>query len=303
MSRNVKGIVLILLAACCWGFFPTFSRVLYGQGMPVIQVVSARALIAGAIYLIMGFIRGTFKGIKLKDLPFFIGYGIAAILSVFLFYALAIDYLSSAVAAMLLYTAPSFVIIFNRIFYKEKITPIKIAALFITFTGSFFVVRAYDINSLKVGGIGVLFGFLAGIGYSMLTVIGRAGLKKYSPEANTFIPTIATAAIFFVAVPPWKIEILNGAASVLCLLGVGIVGSVLPYLFYLKGLSCGVHSSNAVLLANVEPLVATVCGVFFFRDLLEWPQIIGIALVLTGAALPNLGLENRLKAKNTSRTN
>lgn len=297
MSKNAKGIIMILAAAVCWGLFPSFSRVLYGFGVTVMDTVAVRAMVAGAIYLIIGLIKGSFKGLRLRDLPFLCFYGAAAILSVFVFYSLAIKELSSAMAAMLLYTAPAFVIIFNRIIYKDKITAPKLVALIITFVGSFLVVRAYDFSSFSANIIGIVFGLLAGIGYSMLTVIGRTALKRYSPEVGTFVPTIFTAVVMMIAVPPFTLHIEGGAVAVLCALGLGIVGSVLPYMLYLGGLSKGVDGGNAIILANAEPVVATLCGVIFFKDIMEWPQIIGIVLVMLGAALPNLKFIGRLPGK------
>lgn len=287
LKQQKKGIFYIVLAASLWGFFPSINRILYQNGISVLAATGARAFVAGAVYLIWGLIKGTFRGIKLRDLPFFAFYGIAAILSTYVFYALAIQRLSSAMAAILLYTAPAFVILFSRLFYKEPITKVKAAALCLTFCGSFLVVRGYDIASLRVNGLGILFGILSGIGYAMLTVIGRKGLQKYNPTVNTFLPTILTAVIFLGIVPPWTISVPNGTVA-LCFLGVGIIGSVLPYFFYLKGLGEGLDGGNASILANIEPLVATICGVLFFRDALEIWQVIGICVTLYGAVLPVL---------------
>lgn len=287
MNKQQRGLLMILAAAICWGIFPTFSCILYAYGMPAIHAVALRAGIAGGMYLLIGLARGSFRGLRAKDLPLLCGYGIAAILSTYLFYALAVEMLSSAMAAMLLYTAPAFVIVFNRIFYKDAITPQKLVALIITFAGSALVVRIYDPAALTLNFKGILIGLLSGIGYSMLTVIGRKVLQKHSPQVGTFVPTIFVGALMMLIVPPFEIR-LDGAVMWLCALGLGIVGSVLPYLLYLGGLSCGVDGGNAVILANAEPVVATLCGSLFFHDRLDGLQVLGIALVMVGAVLPNL---------------
>jgi len=90
-----------------------------------------------------------------------------------------------------------------------------------------------------------------------------------------------------VITPPWTIP-LTGGTVILCYLAIGIIGSVLPYFFYLKGLSTGIDGAAAILLANLEPVTATVLGYFIFSDLLEWPQILGIVVVLAGSVLPSL---------------
>ena len=46
--------------------------------------------------------------------------------------------------------------------------------------------------------------------------------------------------------------------------GVVIVATVLPYIFYTKGLE-GVESGRASIITNIEPVVETLVGVFVFK--------------------------------------
>ncbi len=286
LRSKAYGIFYIILAAVFWGVFPVFNRLLYANGFTVFEASAYRAFSAALIYLIWGAASGEFKSIKIKSLPFFAFYGLVSVFGTFLFYALAIRELSAAMAAMLLYTAPSFVIIFSRIIYKEKITPVKLVALILTFCGCFLVIRGYDISSLKVNARGIFYGLMSGISYSMLTVVGRYSLAKYSRLQNTFLPTIFASLIFMVICPPHTLSGFSGI-NIIYILATGIIGTVLPYFFYMKGLSIGVDGGKASILANIEPIVATVCGTVFFQDFLEIPhQIIGIAITLAGAILP-----------------
>lgn len=288
MKKSGSGAVYIVSAAILWGLFPVFTRILYSEGISVTDAVAARALVAGAIYLVWGLIGGVFRGLKPRDYLFLAFYGLCSVFGTYLFYALAIKYLSAAMAAMLLYTAPAFVILFDRIFYGEPITRVKLTALAAAFAGSCLVVRVYDPSSLVLNLKGIALGLLAGISYSMLTVVGRKAIKLgYTPLQNTFVPSISVALIFLVAAPPWTIEIPSAKAA-LCYLAVGIIGSVLPYFFYLKGLSSGISGASASILANVEPVAATLFGMIFFADRLEPLQIVGMAIVLIGAAIPSL---------------
>ncbi|MBQ2709935.1 MAG: EamA family transporter, partial [Clostridia bacterium] len=288
MKKSTLGAVYIIIAALMWGAFPMFNRILYASGVTVLQAVSARAVIAAAIYAVWGFAAGTFRGLKWRDFAFLFVYGIVSVLGTYTFYALAIRELSGAMASMLLYTAPAFVIIFNRIFYGDRITPIKLAALLISFAGCCLVVRIYDPASLTLNFKGIVYGLLSGISYSLLTVIGRkAYARGYTSLQNTFVPAIAVGLAMCVITPPWTIP-FTGGTVILCYLAIGIIGSVLPYFFYLKGLSTGIDGAAAILLANLEPVTATVLGYFIFSDLLEWPQILGIVVVLAGSVLPSL---------------
>ena len=293
MKKSYLGAVYIIIAALMWGAFPMFNRILYANGVTVLQAVSARALVAAVIYAAWGLAAGTFRGLKWRDFAFLFVYGIVSVLGTYTFYALAIRELSGAMASMLLYTAPAFVIIFNRIFYGDRITPVKLAALLISFAGCCLVVRVYDPASLSLNVLGIVYGLLSGISYSLLTVIGRkAYARGYTSLQNTFVPAIAVGLAMCAVTPPWTIP-MTGSTVILCYLAIGIIGSVLPYFFYLKGLSTGIDGAAAILLANIEPVTATVLGYFIFSDLLEWPQVMGIVIVLVGSVLPSWSPKKR----------
>ena len=86
---------------------------------------------------------------------------------------------STAVAAVLLYTGPAFVNIFERIFYKKRLTWVKILSLIITFAGCAMVVGLYDLSTVTDNLLGIVVGLLSGICYSMTTVIGEKAKEKY----------------------------------------------------------------------------------------------------------------------------
>ncbi len=287
MKKSYIGAVYIIIAALMWGAFPIFSRVLYQNGVTVMQAVAARAIIAAIVYAAWGAIAGVYKGLGWRDYCFLAVYGLISVMGTYVFYSLAISKLSSAMSAILLYTAPAFVILFNRIFYHDPITPIKLTALVIEFAGCCLVVRIYDPSSLTLNGIGIIFGILAGISYSLLTVIGRKAYERgYTAMQNTFIPAIAVGLVMSAVTPPWTIPLTSGKVT-LCFLAIGLIGSVLPYFFYLKGLSTGIDGGAAILLANIEPVTATVLGCIVFTDNLAPLQIFGIVIVLAGAILPS----------------
>ena len=70
--------------------------------------------------------------IELKDLPIFIGMGILSVLMMSCFYFAAILKTSLSTAAILLYTAPIWVLTASVIFYGEKLAVKKITALICT---------------------------------------------------------------------------------------------------------------------------------------------------------------------------
>ena len=56
------------------------------------------------------------------------------------------------------------------------------------------------------------------------------------------------------------------------------VATVLPYIFYTKGLE-GVESGRASIITNIEPVVETLVGVFVFKEALTVWTVLGMACV------------------------
>ena len=285
MGKRSLGILCILLAALCWGFLPLLTRSLSALGISPAASATMRALVAAVILVILGCAKkDSLRFSSSKMLLYMAVMGIFTTAGMYLFYMSAVDLLSTAMASMLLYTAPAFVILLSRIFYKEPITGKKLLCLILTLAGSALVVRIYDPASLFVNAAGIALGLASGVCYSLVTVMGRKALLYCSSTAVATWPVISGTLILVCITPPWQIDMSSPVLIVLYLL-LGLIGSVVPLLLYNKGLALGVEGGQAGILATIEPVVATLTGVVAFGDVLEGLQIAGIASVLAGAAL------------------
>lgn len=281
------GLPLILLGATLWATLPVFSRIAYASGSDGVTAAAMRAYLAAAIFLVWLLQKGTFKRLKLKDISFYLVYGLTGIGGTFLFYMLAIERISTAMAAILLYTGPAFVILISRLMYRETITTPKLLALISTFSGLTLVVRIYDPAALKTSWTGILIGLASGLCYSMTTVLGRIAKTKHSGPENAGLMIVFGSAVFLFIKPPWKLPAPTPTLW-LAYLGLAVLGSVLAYAFYLQGLERGIDGGTASLAATIEPVLATVFTVMVFGDRLEPLQILGMIIVLGGIAIPLL---------------
>ena len=280
-----KGFWFVVLGAMQWATLPLFSRFVYANGSDPLTAAAFRGYIASAIFLIWFLCKGKLKGVTLREIPFYLCYGIFGVGGTFVFYMIAIDLLSTSMASMLLYTAPAFVIIFSRIFFGDPITKIKLAGLLCTLGGCFLVVRGYDFSSFSGNLTGILIGLASGICYSMVTILGRIANKKHDSTTNTGLMTMLGSLMFLFIKPPWTLSMptlpLWGGYA-----GLAVIGSIGAYLAYLKGLSSGLDGGLASMTATLEPVLATTLGVLVLGDPIEIWQIAGIAVVLCGIGLP-----------------
>lgn len=276
-----------MLAAALWGGIGIFFKQLSAIGYTSMQVVAIRVLTAaitlGIVVLLMD--RKLFK-IRWQDLWCFVGTGMVSLAFFNWCYFTAIDQMSLAVAAILLYTSPIFVMLFSLVLFGEKLSPRKGIALVLTFLGCIFVTER--INGSNITFSGVLIGIGAGIGYALYSIFGRFALNKGYDSMTISLYTFIFAAVGTVPLSGllqmvpilWQRETLIPA---FCL---GILCCVLPFLLYTKGLA-GVENGKAAILATVEPAVACLISFGWLNEAITPGKLGGIGLILCSVLLLN----------------
>ena len=280
--------LLILTAATMWGSMGLFTRTLTALGYTPFQLVFSRACVT-SICLIVYFLifdREKLK-IKLKDLWIFLS---ASIVSVVLFnfcYMNAINTGSVSVAATLLYTSPIFVMIISAFLFREKITGLKIAALIMSFTGCIFVSGMLGSGS-TLSPQALAFGIGSGFTYGMYSIFTKIAVKKYSPLVFTAYTFLISAIISLpLSAPAEMVHITTQKSTNLPLLLLfALITNVIPYTCFTSGLK-HMEASKANITATVEPVVATLFGVFVLHENLSLLSAAGICLVLSSAILLN----------------
>ncbi|MBQ4578212.1 MAG: EamA family transporter [Clostridia bacterium] len=279
---------LVILAGCCWATLGVFVRHLNEIGLQSMQIVEARALLTVAImFPSLAMVHRDLLKVKAKDLWCFAGGGIISVILFNYCYFQTIQRASLSAAAILLYTSPIFVLLLSVPLFGEKLTKKKLLCLVMAFAGC-------ALASGVAGGISLspetlLFGLGSGFGYGLYSIFSRFALQR------GYHPITITAYIFlFGAIGGIPLTDFGEIAAVagqpehlLYLLVYTIVTTVVPYISYTTGLRY-VENGVAAVLACIEPVMATVFGIFFFSEVPGFTGWLGIALVLTALTLLNL---------------
>lgn len=117
----LTGYVFILAAAISWGFIGIFSAVAFSQGLGPMEIAFWRAIPAWCCFGGQAFWCGQTK-VKKQDLPLLAVFGISLF---YISYQYAVKSGGAAFAAVLLYTAPAWVVAFSFLIYQEKLTAIR----------------------------------------------------------------------------------------------------------------------------------------------------------------------------------
>ena len=270
----------VLGSGILWGLIGLFNRRLTGAGLSVGSIVLIRNLgsmvLLGLMFLIMD--PKIFR-IRAKHLPIFFGTGVVSVLLFTLCYFSCQKLCSLAVAAVLLYTSPAFVVILSAILWKDRITKKKLLAMLLAFLGSTFVTGLWS-GDAAVSLWGAVLGVASGLFYGLYSIFGRYALAHYKPFTVTFYTFLFAGLGALAAVRPAELAAAFSQSGVaLTALGLIAVCTVAPYLLYTYGLS-GMDSGKAAILASVEPVTAAVVGIAAFAEPVRGGVALGLVCIL-----------------------
>ena len=279
--------LMIVAAGAVWGIIGLFVRRLSAAGLQSMEITTIRCTVTCVVmFALLAIMDRKLLKVRLRDLWCFFGTGICSIVFFTWCYFTCMTQSSLSVAAVLLYTSPIFVTLMSAVLFRERITRVKVIALVCAFAGCVLVSGVGG----QVSFTAVLTGLGAGFGYALYPIFSSFALRRYQTLtviAYTFL--FASVGCLLLSDPNsigayiQTDPLPNGAFLVLF----GVVSCVIPYLLYTAGLQ-KVEAGKASIVASVEPVVATLVGVFVYHEALTVPIVCGILLVLAAIVLLNL---------------
>lgn len=201
-SRTHVAVCCILAAGTMWGCQGLPSRALAGLGMPALPIMVLRDL-GGAALLALLFLltdRAAFR-VRLRELPLLALMGMSGVLGMNLLYYRSQQVSSLAVAAILLYTTPSIVVLFSTLIWKDPLTKRKLCALGLAFLGCSFVAGLLN-GSLSLSVQGLLLGLGSALTYASYTLFGRKALTWHGALTVLFY-ALLFAGLGALVLCPW----------------------------------------------------------------------------------------------------
>ena len=295
----MKSALLVMLAGVLWGSTGLFVRPLSEMGLTSTDMVFLKLFLTAVIVAVILLVkdRKLFR-IRLKDLWCFVGTGIISIVLFSVCYYNTIAKTSMAVAAILLYTSPAFIILLSAPLFKEKLTGRKITALALVFAGLVFVTGVLGGGGRLTLGV-ILSGLGSGLFYGLYSIFGRYALEKgYDPfTINFYTFLLAAVSSGFIGSPANVLSVMTASAcNMLFGVAFAVVISLVPFLVYTIGLR-NLENGQAAIIASIEPVVAALLGVIVMGEKMTTSVLIGTILVLAGIVVSNLGPKKSLEQK------
>ena len=272
----------ILAAAALWGVIGIWNRRLMALGLSPTGIVAVRNF-GGMALLVIIFAfrdRSVFR-VRREHLKYFFGTGIISVVLFTVCYFSCQKLCSLAVASILLYTAPSFVVVMSALLWKEPVTKKKLTALALTLVGCALVCGVFA-GDLTVTLSGVLLGLGSGFFYALYSIFGRYALAHYGSMTVTVWTFLFAGPVSLLLVKPAEMTaVLAQPKAWLLAAALVVFSTVLPYIFYTGGLA-KVEAGKASIMASLEPVVASLMGVVLFSEPMGIQTVLGIVCVLAG---------------------
>jgi drug/metabolite transporter (DMT)-like permease len=274
--------MMVAAAATLWGTVGIQVQTLFNYNLSLQSIVFWRLFFA--FIILFSFVFFTNKKrliIDKKGLIYLALMGLFSQLLFNLFYFSCIQKTTIATAVTLLYSAPIFIAVMARIFYKELFTPIKTVALFICMGGCFFAATGGSVAVLKLNLIGVLMGLGAGFTFSLVTIISKAIIHKYH-QLTIIVYALGFGLLFYLPFShPLIIFQKNLPLEVWLLISsFGVISTAIAYVLYITGISYGIEVSRAGIISTLELVVAVILSYLIFEEALLGWKLVGILMVV-----------------------
>ncbi|MBT3153912.1 EamA family transporter [Streptomyces sp. CHD11] len=284
------GLSLALLSAVAFGGSGVAAKPLIEAGLDPLHVVWLR--VAGAA-LVMLPLAVRHRGLVRRRPGLLAGFGLFAVAGVQACYFAAISRIPVGVALLVEYLAPALVLGWVRFVQRRPVTRAAAVGVVLAVGGLACVVEVWSGLGFDVLGLLLALGAACcQVGYFVLSDQGSDGAEAPDPLGVIAYGLLIGTAVLTVVSRPWSMEwsVLTGSAEmdgtpVAALVLLGWIVLVATVAAYITGVVSVRRLSPQVagVVACLEAVIATVLAWVLLGEYLSAPQIVGGAVVLTGA--------------------
>ena len=279
-----SGYLLVALAAALWATLGIVSRFVLRDGVDPLELGFWRALIGGALFATQAIVQRRTR-LQRGDWP---AVGAFAVIGVALFYfsyLCAVREGGAALAAILLYTAPAWVLVGSVLWLGERVSLRVAGVVVLTLAGVALVALAGPRSGPRGAGLhpsaaAIAWGLVSGVAYASYYIFGKRYLTRYAP-----------ATLFMYALPLGALVLLpavhfapRAAATWGGIAFIGVVPTFAALHVYSAGLR-RLDATRAVTVATLEPVIAAALAYAVWDERLGALGYAGAALVLAGVLI------------------
>jgi drug/metabolite transporter (DMT)-like permease len=291
-----RGWTAFVALGIIWGL-PYFFIKIALQEVPPFAVAFCRVLLAALILMPIAWRRGALRSLGMHKWAIF-AFAMAEFAIPFSVISLGERWISSSVTGILIAMVPLSIALIQRFFgVREALGAWRITGLGLGFIGVAALLGTGSISG-PLGWAGVACMLLATIGYAVGPLIIQRylhGLDSIGPLAASLV--VASAVLFVPAMLEFPTRLPSWSAlGSIAVLGVVCTAVAMLLMFYL------VHhagASRATVITYINPVVATLLGVWVLHEDLGVGGLVAFVLILLGSWLATRGAVARTERRAT----
>jgi drug/metabolite transporter, DME family len=299
-AHTLRGYLYITAAALCFGISATLGRAAFtgrllagAQGLRSIEpVILAQTRTTFSLLLLAPFLwwrRGR-AGMALPRADFVrcLVLGVLGVAGSNYLYYFAIQKLNVAVAIILQYTAPVWVLLYMVAHGRQRATGQRVGSVGLAVIGCGLAIGIIGTGRFNLDGWGLAAAVAGAFTFAFYNIAGHDLLTRHD-HWRILVYVLLGAALFWLFVnPPWKVASAHySSAEWLFLLVFAVVSVLVPYLFYFAGLR-HLDATRAIVTSCLEPVFSIVIAAVALGELVRPVQVAGIVLVLLATVLVQL---------------
>ncbi|MGA8429585.1 MAG: EamA family transporter [Candidatus Sulfotelmatobacter sp.] len=204
------------------------------------------------------------------------------------FYYVAIQRTNVAIAIIVQYTAPVWVLLYVVARGQQKLSLQKVIAVVLAVAGIVLVIGIIGGKTgtqLRLDSYGFIAALLASFSFAFYNVGGHSVLARHDRWLVLLWTLISASACWLFLNPPWKVVAAHYAAAEWIFLFIFSMLSVLgPFSLYFHGLQY-LEPTRAIIASCLEPVFSILLAAAFLGELLRPIQTLGIVLVLAAIVI------------------
>lgn len=280
------GIILAILGASFWGLGGTVSDYLFKQqNIDINWYVTARLLISGFLLLTI------FKILNPRQSIFIVFRNVTNTIQLLIFstlgmllvqyaYMASINYGNAAIATLLQYIAPVYIILWFIILKKETFKLFDVIAILLTLTETFLLLTNGSLDSLMVSSSSMIWGIISGLSLAFYTIYASNLLSKFPAILVVGWAMLISGILMNFKAPIWQFTISQIDISVILYLAFGIIlGTAMAFFFFIKSLNY-LSAKETTLFGTIEPVMAIVASALWLKVVFLPFQLLGIVLII-----------------------
>ncbi len=299
-THPLRGYFYIASAAFLWGVSAAVGRAVFTGKLrlggaaihPIDPLILSQTRATFSLLVLLPLLVASkgWQRIKLpaRDLGYCFMLGTLGVAVSNYFYYVAIQRTNVAIAIIVQYTAPVWVLMYVVARRQQKLTVQKISAVGLAVIGIALVIDVLGARSgptVHLDPYGLAAAILASFSFAFYNVGGHYILARHD-RWRVLVWTLAAAAIFWLFVnPPWKIAAAHYAPAQWLFLFLFSMISVLgAFSLYFLGLQ-HLEPTRAIIASCLEPVFSILLAALLVGEIVRPIQILGILFVLAAIVI------------------